>query len=106
MLEIPLLKGLSGENSRNARECLLMCSPERSEYVYWPAFGVKVKSCSTSDLIRRSSAGIRTITSEFVLEICFVPLLLKYRVQLFGNFRNLNEYVPTGAWLYDCNMIC
>jgi hypothetical protein len=45
-----------------------MCSPERSEYsyVYWSGFCVKAKSCSTSDLIRRSSAGIRTITSEFV----------------------------------------
>lgn len=42
-----------------------MCSPERSEYIYWPTFCVKAKLCSTSDLIIRSSAGIRTITSEF-----------------------------------------
>jgi len=42
-----------------------MCSPERGEYVYWPAFCVKAKSCSISDLIRRSSAEIHTITSEF-----------------------------------------
>jgi hypothetical protein len=41
-----------------------MCSPERDEYVYLPAF-VKAKSGSTSDLIRRSSAGIHTFTSEF-----------------------------------------
>ena len=35
MLKVPLLKGLSGENtsSRNAGGWLLMCSPERSEYV-------------------------------------------------------------------------
>jgi hypothetical protein len=43
-----------------------MSSSERNEYVYWPAFCLKAKSCSTSDLIRRSSAGIRTITYEFV----------------------------------------
>jgi hypothetical protein len=42
-----------------------MCSPERGEYVYWPAFCLKAKSCSTSDLIRSSFAGIRAITSEF-----------------------------------------
>ena len=41
----------------------LMCSPER--YVYWPAFFVQAKSCGTSDLVRRYSTGIHTITSEF-----------------------------------------
>jgi hypothetical protein len=66
MLKVPLLKGLSGENSRNAGGWSLMCSPERSSYVYWPSFCVKAKSCSTLDLMRRSSAGIRTITSKFV----------------------------------------
>jgi hypothetical protein len=54
-----------------------MCSPERSEYVYWSAFCVKTKSCSTSDLIRRSSAGIRTITSEFVPGDTFCVITLE-----------------------------
>ena len=40
-------------------------------------FCVKAKSCGTSDVMRRSSAGIRTITSEFVTgdPFCVINLL-------------------------------
>jgi len=64
-----------------------MCSPERRSYVCWSSFCVKARPCSTADLMRRSSAGIRIITSKFVTGDLFCVITLEVEGAVIRKFQ-------------------